>query len=84
MRCWESAVIAYQDFIDNMGEETGIKELGGAYVSSVVEGGSASEAGIRKGDVILDIDGGGRSTTMRRSPGADRIAADPTIRLNYR
>ena len=34
-----------------------IKELGGAYVSSVVEGGSASEAGIRKGDVILDIDG---------------------------
>ena len=49
--------IVDQDFIDNMGEETGIKELGGAYVSSVVEGGSASEAGIRKGDVILDIDG---------------------------
>ena len=34
--------IVDQDFIDNMGEETGIKELGGAYVSSVVEGGSAS------------------------------------------
>jgi len=49
--------IVDQDFIDNMGEETGIKELGGAYVSSVVEGGSASEAGIRKGDVITAIDG---------------------------
>lgn len=58
MRCWESRYgIVDQDFIDNMGEETGISELGGAYVSSVVEGGSASEAGIRKGDVILDIDG---------------------------
>ena len=32
-------------------------EVGGAYVASVVEGGSASEAGIRKGDVIVEIDG---------------------------
>ena len=46
-----------QDFIDQMGKDTGIKEVGGAYVASVVEGGSASEAGLRKGDVILEIDG---------------------------
>ena len=39
------------------GKELGIKDLGGAYVAAVVEGGAASEAGIRKGDVILDIDG---------------------------
>ena len=45
-----------QDFIDNMSEETGIKEVGGAYVASVVENGAASEAGIRKGDVIIAID----------------------------
>lgn len=46
-----------QDLLDTEGKELGIKELGGVYVASVVEGGSASEAGIRKGDVILDIDG---------------------------
>lgn len=46
-----------QDFLDSEGKELGIKELGGIYVASVVEGGSASEAGIRKGDVILSIDG---------------------------
>ena len=46
-----------QDFIDQMGDETGIKTVGGAYVASVVEGGAASEAGIRKGDIITDIDG---------------------------
>lgn len=46
-----------QDFIDGDGKDMGIKELGGAYVAAVVEGGSASEAGIRKGDVILAIDG---------------------------
>lgn len=46
-----------QDFIDKEGKELGIKEIGGAYVAGVVEGGSASEAGIRKGDIIIDIDG---------------------------
>ena len=46
-----------QDFLDSEGKDLDIKELGGAYVASVSEGGSASEAGIRKGDLILDIDG---------------------------
>ena len=46
-----------QDFIDQFGKETGISEVGGIYVASVTENGSASEAGIRKGDVITEIDG---------------------------
>lgn len=46
-----------QAFLDSEGKELGIDEVGGAYVASVVEGGAASEAGIRKGDVILAIDG---------------------------
>ena len=46
-----------QDFLDTEGKELGIDQIGGVYVASVVEGGSASEAGIRKGDVILEIDG---------------------------
>ncbi len=46
-----------QTFIEQMGEETGISKIGGVYVASVQEGGSASEAGVRKGDVITSIDG---------------------------
>lgn len=46
-----------QAFIDQMGEATGIKEIGGIYVGSVEEGGAASEAGIRKGDILTHIDG---------------------------
>ena len=46
-----------QDFIDQFGKESGIKEVGGVYVAGVTENGSASEAGIRKGDVITEIDG---------------------------
>lgn len=46
-----------QDFLDAEGKELGLKDLGGAYVASVEEGGAASLAGIRKGDLIMDIDG---------------------------
>lgn len=46
-----------QDFIDQFGKDTGITEVGGVYVAAVSEGGSASEAGLRKGDVITEIDG---------------------------
>ncbi len=46
-----------QQFIDSMGEELDVHEVGGVYVASVVEGGAASEAGIRKGDILLTIDG---------------------------
>lgn len=49
--------IVDQDFVDSVGEEYGISELGGAYILSVVEGSSASEAGVRRGDIILKIDG---------------------------
>lgn len=46
-----------QSFLDSEGKNLGIDELGGVYVASVLDGGAASEAGIRKGDIILDIDG---------------------------
>lgn len=46
-----------QQFVDEMGEMTGVHSIGGIYVASVSEGGAASEAGIRKGDIITAIDG---------------------------
>ncbi len=45
------------DFVEQRGEELSISETGGVYVASVSDGGAASEAGIRKGDVIVEIDG---------------------------
>ncbi len=44
-------------FIEAEGEETGITETGGIYVSEVTEGGAAKAAGIRSGDIIIAIDG---------------------------
>lgn len=53
--------IQYQEitaeFIEMRGEELGIDEVGGAWVAEVSTGGAAEAAGIRKGDIILSIDG---------------------------
>ncbi len=45
------------DFVEQRGEELGVSETGGVYVASVQEGGAASDAGIRKGDIITSVDG---------------------------
>ena len=44
-------------FVEELGEELGIKKSGGLYVNEVVEGSAAAEAGLRKGDIITAIDG---------------------------
>ncbi len=46
-----------QDFVDAQGKELGITEVGGVYVASVQDGSAASEAGIRKGDIITSVNG---------------------------
>ena len=44
-------------FVEEQGEELGIKKSGGLYIYSVEEGSAAAEAGLRKGDIITAIDG---------------------------
>ena len=45
------------EFVEQMGEELGIKKAGGLYINEVVENSAAAEAGLRKGDIITAIDG---------------------------
>ena len=44
-------------FVEQMGEELGIKKTGGLYINEVVAGSGAEDAGLRKGDIITAIDG---------------------------
>ena len=44
-------------FIEREGEELGITEQGGVYVADVIEGGAAEAAGMKKGDIITQING---------------------------
>ncbi len=46
-----------QTFIDELGDEYDIDAVGGVYVVEAYEDGAAAKAGIRKGDVIVSING---------------------------
>lgn len=72
-----------QQFIDELGYDSDIKEIGGIYVASVAEGGAASEAGLRKGDVILSVDGVAvnDSATFLEQIGKRRPGDEITLKL---
>lgn len=44
-------------FIEQFGDKYGIKEAGGVYVAEVDPAGAAAAAGIKKGDILTEIDG---------------------------
>ncbi len=67
--------VRIQTVTDEIAESLGIKKARGALVASVTEGGPAEEAGLKAGDVILELDG--KSVReMRRLP---RIVAETEI-----
>jgi serine protease Do len=49
--------IYYKEIDDQFAKEKGYADVRGVYVQDVVEGGAAEKAGIKKGDVILQING---------------------------
>ena len=49
--------INYNELNASLSEELDLKVNAGVYVANVVEGGAADDAGIEKGDVIINIDG---------------------------
>ncbi len=53
--------VTYQEitdaFIEHQGKEKGISESGGLYVVDVTENGAANAAGIKSGDILVEIDG---------------------------
>ena len=49
--------IGLQDLTQDLMEQFNLKEKGGALISQVFEGGPAEKAGLKAGDVIVNIDG---------------------------
>lgn len=49
--------VVNQQFLNEFGEKYGITEIGGVYVAEVSPNGAAHSAGIKTGDVIIEIDG---------------------------
>ncbi len=49
--------ISITDVTSELAEQEDIKEIKGVYVTDIVSGGAAEEAGMKKGDIIVNFDG---------------------------
>jgi len=49
--------VAVQDLNQSLADSFGLKQVGGALISSVAPGSAAAEAGLRSGDVITEVNG---------------------------
>lgn len=49
--------VTFQELNASISKELGLKEISGLLVNSVVEGGGAAAAGMKKGDIITKVDG---------------------------
>ena len=45
------------DSVEDMMKKMKLSSLDGVYIAEVSEGGAAEKAGVRKGDILLSIDG---------------------------
>src|SRR5437899_1404950 len=63
--------IAIQDVTDELASSVGVKEREGVLVADVMKGGPAETAGLRAGDVVVELDG----TRIREVPDLQRRIA---------
>ncbi len=49
--------VAIQDITNELAKAEGLKTMQGAYVGNVMEGSSAEKAGVKRGDVIVNVNG---------------------------
>ena len=49
--------VYYREIDDQFAKDNGLSDIRGVYVSDVVKGGAADKAGLKKGDVVVNIQG---------------------------
>lgn len=74
-----SAVDNY--FLENTGKEKGITEKGGLYVAEVLDGGAASAAGIKEGDIITEFNGVKVNDADRLRMEVAKLRADDKVKV---
>jgi len=74
--------VVLQDLTPDLAEAFGLQQRGGAVVTRVSPASAAEQAGLRPGDVIIELDGGPvtRSSDLRNAVGL--LRAGTRIRLN--
>ena len=75
--------VAVQDLTGELREALGVEDIGGAVITQVAEDSALARAGLKAGDVIVDIDGRAvtNSQTLRNIEGL--LAVGSTVSVSY-
>ena len=73
--------IAIQDMTDELSGTFGVKEREGVLVADVMKGGPAEAAGVRPGDVIVELNGGAIKEVPELQRRVAGVAPGQTVRL---
>lgn len=76
--------VSIQNITSEFADEKGLKTYDGVYVSGVAEDGSAQDAGLEVGDVILKINGVGVNTTSALQEQIARNRPGEKVTVTYR
>jgi S1-C subfamily serine protease len=76
--------VSIQDINQQLADEKGLSDLKGVYVAEVIENGSADKAGVKKGDVILSINGAEVNSSSRLQEEIGKSRPGDKLKINLR
>jgi len=75
--------VTFQELNASISKELGLKEISGLLVNSVVEGGGAAAAGMKKGDIITKVDGKKIMSSADLQERVGRLRPGDKVQLSY-
>ncbi|MDB5012712.1 MAG: protease Do, partial [Daejeonella sp.] len=75
--------VSYTELDAANSKELGINEINGLYVNSVIEGGGAAIAGLKKGDVLTKVEGNNIYSSSDLQERVGRLRPGDKLRLSY-
>lgn len=75
--------VTFQELNAGVAKELGVNRINGLYVNTVVEGGGAQAAGIRKGDIITKVDGNRIMSSADLQERVGRLRPGDKVQLSY-
>lgn len=71
-------------WIEQFGKETGVKERGGIYIGEVSSGGAAEAAGIKKGDILVAINDAPINTSSQVQESIAKFRPNDKIKISVK
>lgn len=75
--------VSFRELDSDVAKQLGVDEINGLYVDQIMSGGAAESAGLKKGDIIIKVDGNRISSSSDLQERVGRLRPGDKIELSY-